>query len=196
MPVIKTQASGSKTSSGIEVLRAFVILAMAGAAILLAFSIFRVVTSDSLVSPLDLEIPTESISAPYPASATIVDASAGVVVDAGFGYRLAWWFVTDALAVVVIGFLELLRRILANPGDPFTDQNATRLRRMSILALVFACVSLIRPIVSVAIQDNAGFDGFEATWDFSGLFVFLALTALLEVWRHGVALQSDHELTI
>ena len=80
--------------------------------------------------------------------------------------------------------------------DKEFEQNASRLRSMVVLTMVFASVGLIRPLVAIAIQDNAGFEGLEALWDFQALGLALVLAALLEVWRHGVALRTDLDLTI
>ena len=182
--------------TALDLLRLIVIAAMIGASVYLIGSVAAVVTSDSLASPLDLELPLESITNPYPDDATITDAIASVDVEANIGYRLAWWAVTDALAIIGVGFLELLRRLLTRGGDLFTDQNALRLRWMVVLAIAFASVSLLRPVVAIAIQDNAGFDMLEATWDFRSLGFALVLAALLEVWRHGVTMRTDLDLTI
>ncbi len=190
---VTTQKPGMTT---VDYLRYAVIVAMFAASIYFVGSLAAAITSDSLASPLSLELPTDSISSPYPDDATITEATATVDVKTSIGYRLAWWAVTDALALVGIGFLELLRRILAKGTDPFTSQNASRLRWMMYIAVAFASISALQPIVSFPIQDKAGFDGLEATWDLSGLGLALVLAALLEVWRHGVALRADAELTI
>lgn len=190
---VTTQNPGMTT---VDYLRYAVIFAMFAASIYFVGSLAAAITSDSLASPLNLGLSNDAISSPYPDSASIAEATAAVDVKTSIGYRLAWWSVTDALALGGIGFLELLRRILAKGTDPFTSENASRLRWMVVLAMGLASVSLLQPIVSIAIQDNAGFDGFEATWDLRGLAVALVLAALLEIWRHGVALRADADLTI
>lgn len=185
---------GTTEWTGIDVLRIAVVVAMVGAAVYLAASLVTALTSDSLASPLELRIPPDSITVPE--EATVIDASAQVNVRTGLGYRLGWWAVTDGLAVSGIGFLELLRRILAKGTDPFSDTNVSRLRGMAILAVSFAGVSLIRPLVSFAIQDNAGLNELGASWDLSSLTLALVLVALLEIWRHGAELRSERDLTI
>ncbi len=155
-----------------------------------------VFTSDTLVAPLELSVAPTDIGAGYPAGASIVEASAYVDVEAGLGLRLLWWLVTGALALRAIPFLEILRRMLAKGAEPFTAENERRLRWLIGLSLAFAFVDSLRPVVSIAIQQATGFDGFDASWEFSSLFVALILAALLEVWRHGVSLRSEQELTI
>lgn len=163
------------------------------AAIVLTVEVF---TSDS-VFQLELNVAPTDIDAGYPAGASIVEATAYVDVEAGLGYRLLWWLVSGGgLAFLAIPFLEILRRMLAKGAEPFTAANERRLRWLIGLSLAFASSDLLRPIASIAIQDATGFDGFEASWDFTSLFVALLLSALLEVWRHGVALRSEQELTI
>ncbi len=191
-----TKQSKQSATTGIDMLRYAVTVAMAAAAIYLVGSLFVAITSDSLASPLQLQLNADEITSRFPSGATITEAQASVDVEAGLGLRLAWWAVTDALALVGLAFLELLRRILAKHSEPFTAANASRLGWMIKLAIVFACVDATRPIVSLLIQDKAGFDGFEATWDLRSLAVALILTALLEVWRRGVALRAEAELTI
>ena len=127
------------------------------ASIYFVSSLVSVVTSDSLTSPLHLDLPVESITSPYPNGATISSADADVDVKAGLASRLRW---------------------------------------MLAISLVFASVSLARPVVSFIIHDTAGFDGLEATWSFAPLGVALLLAAILEVWRHGVNPQIEQDLTV
>lgn len=171
-------------------------LVMVGLAIFVVVSAARAVGSNSLASPLDLTLSADSVDSAFPADATISEATALVDVEIGLGYRVAWWLVTDALAVVGLAFLELLRRIMVDIHDPFTERNVSRLNAMVALALGGACLEAVRPVVAIAIQDNAGFEGFEATWGFGGIVFALGLAALLEVWRQGVALRTEAELTI
>ncbi len=153
-------------------------------------------TLDRLVAPLELPIAPADIDPGYPAGASIVEAGAYVDVEAGFGYRLLWWLVTNALAFLAIPFLEILRRMLAKGAEPFTSENERRLRWLIWLSIAFACIDALRPVASMVIQDATGFEGLEASWDFTSLFVAVLLAALLEVWRHGVSLRSEQELTI
>lgn len=66
------------------------------------------------------------------------------------------------MAIAGIAFLELLRRVQTRGTSPFSEPNVARLRWMTGLALFFAFVSTIQPLVPLTIQDNAGFDNLVA----------------------------------
>ena len=195
-----TSAAPSPAMSGsgqaITVFRWLVTAFLAVVVVLAIAQTVEVFTSDTLVAPLELSVAPTDIDPGYPAGASIVEASAYVDVEAGLGHRLLWWLVTDALALLAIPFLVILRRMLAKGAEPFTAENERRLRWLIGLSLAFAVTDSLRPVVSIAIQQATGFDGFGASLEFSSLFVALVLGALLEVWRHGVSLRSEQELTI
>ena len=155
-----------------------------------------VFTSDKLASPLELGLPNSVVDADFPSGATITEVNALVDVETSLAYRLVWWLVTDGMAILAIPFLVILRRMLAKGSEPFTPENASRLQWLAGLAVAFACVDVLRPVVSMAIQNAKGFDGFGVSWDVGSLFAALLLAALLEVWRHGVAIRTEQELTI
>lgn len=195
-PLTRRATTGERKNLS-RFLQALIVATMIVLTIFLVMSLTHVITSDSLASPLELTLPAESIDSPYPDSASISEATALVDVEAGFGVRLAWWAVTDAMAILGIAFLELLRRLLAAIDDPFTENNASRLNTMVGLAIAAAVVVAIRPVVAILVQDTSGFDGFEATFGFGGnLLLALGIAALLEVWRQGVTLRTEAELTV
>lgn len=196
MTTTTTGSTNSGDWTGIGLLRIVVMMAMAAASVFFVASLVAAVGGDSLASPLELGLRPDAITSPFPESATITEANAKVDVEAALGSRLAWWTVTDALALVGVAFLELLRRILAKGTDPFVEANAARLRWMAVLTLVFAFVGMFRGVVALAIEDAAGFTDLEATWDLRALGLGLVLIALLEVWRHGINLRNEQELTI
>lgn len=196
MTPTKPHTELSDSGRAITAFRQLVTVFLAIVVVMAVATTVDVFTSESLVSPLELEVSPADIDPDYPANASIVEANAYVNVDASLGYRLLWWLVTDALALLAIPFLEILRRMLAKGAEPFTADNERRLRWLIGLSLAFASTDFLRPIVSIVIQDATGFDGFDANWSFSSLFVALLLAALLEIWRHGVTLRSDQELTI
>lgn len=119
-----------------------------------------------------------------------------------------WWpFLLEGLvaaagvAAVLFGLYllrSLLRDVLA--GEVFTAANARRLSRLGWL-LVIAGVAwpLLRfahALVLFAVADlsevpvGVGVDGFP--WVLPGLFVLVVAA----VWRYGVELQRDHDLTV
>jgi len=110
---------------------------------------------------------------------------------------MLWWIVTDLVVVVAMPFLFLLRRVIAKGTEPFTAENASRLRWMAVFALIAGVISILRPIVSTILQGDFGFEGFSGTFiDPSDLVLALGIGGLLEIWRHGITLKADQELTV
>lgn len=159
-------------------------------------SFVSVFTSDALVAPLELSLGAEEISSKFPTGASADEATALVDVETGLGYRLMWWLVTDARSLLGLAFAAVMYKMLGNDTQPFTEANAKRLKILIGLSLAFACTDFLRPIASVAIQDSAGFDGFEVSWDFTSIYVAVLLSGLLQIWQRGVTLQADQELII
>ncbi len=191
-----TKPAKSDSGGAVALLRGLVTVALILAVVMAVVTFAKVLTSDRLVAPLELGVAPDAIDPGFPAGASIIEATAHVDVEAGFAYRLLWWLVTDARAIWAVAFLEILRRMLAKGAEPFTEENEARLRWLIGLSLAFASIDSLRPVASVAIQDASGFEGFEASWGFGSLFAALLLSALLEVWRHGVALRSEQDFTI
>lgn len=189
----------SATRNGGRLLTAarwLVILSMIGSAVWFAVSLVMVITSDSLVAPLELGLSSGAIDFGYAEGASVAAGVLHIDLEAGWGYRVAWWLVTDAIAILGIAFLEIVRRMLAKGAEPFTEVNASRLRNLIGLSIAFACTDVLRPLLSMVIQDRFGFEGFEGAWDLTSLFAALLLAGLLQVWRHGITLRADQEFTI
>ena len=188
----------SKPSGGgsLTALRWLVVGAAIGMAVWFMASFVSVFTSDALVAPLELSLGADEVSSKFPTGASAAEATALVDVETGLGYRLMWWLVTDARSLLGLAFAAVMYKMLANDTQPFTEANAKRLKTLIGLSLGFACTDFLRPIVSVAIQDSAGFDGFEVSWDFTSIYLAVLLSGLLQIWQRGVSLQSEQELTI
>jgi hypothetical protein len=90
-----------------------------------------------------------------------------------------------------------LFRIVGDATDPFTERNVRRLRLLAGLALGHLTVAIAAGPVEIAMQDALGFETLDTELEF-GVPVFLALmlVAVAEVWRRGVALRTEQELTI
>jgi hypothetical protein len=110
---------------------------------------------------------------------------------------MLWWLVTDLIVVIAMPFLFLLRSVIAKGTEPFTAKNASRLRWMAGIALIAGLISVVRPIVSTVLQGDFGFDGFSASFvDPSDLIMAIGIGGLLEIWRHGITLKTEQELTV
>jgi len=191
MPATDLTGGGS-----IRVLRILVTALMVLVAIFTVDTVIALFTSDTLLAPLEFSIPPDQVSSSLPEGAAIFEADALLEIEAGFSHRVLWWSVTDVFALFLLAFLFQLRRILDHRSEPFTEENAKRLRSLVILTLVGAIVVLVRPFVSTYLQTSFGFETITATWDFTALAFPLLIGALLEVWRHGISLKTDQELTV
>ena len=107
------------------------------------------------------------------------------------------------ILALAIWFLLLLRQIVGSveAGDPFIDDNATRLSKMGWLAVATQLVSfpLVGAVIwtarmiedhdSVSMDDNVGFDG-------GGVVLILVLFILARVFRQGARMREDLEGTV
>lgn len=191
-----TETDSPNKWRGVAISRWFVTILLATAVIMSVVFFVEVFTSSTLVAPLEVSIAPETIDSGFPTEATIIDADAFVDLETSLGYRLLWWLVTDALAILAIPFLIILRSMLTTGAEPFTEQNASRLRWLVMLAVGFAAIDFLRPVVSIIIQGESGFDDLSAPVDITSLLVTMLLAGLLELWRHGIRLRVDQELTI
>lgn len=188
--------SPPKATDGRRYLRWFVVALMVATGIYSIETLIALFTSDTLVSPLEWSVQPDDIVAALPDGASITEADALVDVEAKFGQRFFWWLVTDMLGVVFFAFLFLIHRILAKGTEPFTEQNAKRLRWLLFLSLFGAGISIARPFVSMSLQESFGFETRYFFMDFTDLLFVLIIAALLEVWRHGIDLRNEQELTV
>lgn len=175
----------------------FVVTALAVVfALALIVLVIDFLLSDQLML-LDLGGLPEGAMIELPAGASIFEANFLVDVEAGFGYRALWGAVTILPMVPLIAFLLLFRRVIAKGSEPFTPENAARLRWMAIIALGFGVFGVLRPLVVLALQNALGFDEFRPPWpDFTDLLVALFIGGLLEIWRHGIVLKAEQDLTV
>lgn len=165
------------------------------------FQAYGVVTSmdnDLLPTPR-AAVPGASVRGPAP------EALLRVGVDFGQGWSA--WLALHGLKVAVVGGAViagtvLLLRILSavGSGEPFSDANARRLRRLGLLCLV---VPVVRFGIDVAQQalpplvDGEGVlgVGLVPNLDLNLVATGLVLVILGEVWRHAATIRAGHERT-
>lgn len=191
----QTEATATSKRGTLRVIRFLVGAFILFAAIYLVWSTVALFSGDTLFSPLELTLAPSDVLIDLPEGASVYDAQALVEVEADFGQRLVWWLVTDAIVIFALVWLCLAWRILAR-NELFTEANASRLRIMIIVTLILAGISLFRPAASIYLQGELGLSAVGGIWDFTDLFIALGLAGLLEVWRHGIALKTEQELTI
>ncbi|MGB7235073.1 MAG: hypothetical protein WBD41_03735, partial [Rhodococcus sp. (in: high G+C Gram-positive bacteria)] len=128
LKITAPKTEGPSRGRGVTVSRWLVTLLLVVAVIMSVVLFVEVFTSTTLVAPLEISVAPEAIDSSFPAEATIIESDAFVDLEASLGYRLLWWLVTDALAILAIPFLVIVRSMLATGAEPFTEQNASRLR--------------------------------------------------------------------
>jgi len=105
-----------------------------------------------------------------------------------------------AATLMAFRFTQLLRQIVnsvAN-GDPFTLENASRLRTMAILALLYQFVSAGMFFLGITVARIAPLEALVSGEELSlsALLLSLTLFILARVFKHGVAMREDLEGTV
>ncbi|WP_188056107.1 DUF2975 domain-containing protein [Sphingosinithalassobacter sp. CS137] len=125
-------------------------------------------------------------------------ASAGIDVA-----RFRWLVVAGLLGgAVLLGlfvlFLQSLHRIIATVGrgDPFTPDNARRLREMAWLLLAMQLGAFALELYSDWIGRFVEYVTFDEGLSITALLGVLVLFILARVFQHGAALRSDLEGTV
>ncbi|WP_431468854.1 DUF2975 domain-containing protein [Sphingosinithalassobacter sp. LHW66-3] len=114
------------------------------------------------------------------------------------------WFVIGGLlgGAVLLGlfvlFLQSLHRIIATVGrgDPFTPDNARRLREMAWLLLAMQLGAFALELYSDWIGRFVEYVTFDEGLSITALLGVLVLFILARVFQHGAALRSDLEGTV
>lgn len=123
----------------------------------------------------------------------------GVAHPSGRTRLLAWLNVVINLAPYM-AMLWLLRGVFARSarGAPFAAANVKALRWIAgLLVIDWLRVALLEPATAFsAIRDNGGHASFPWVFHGSTLLEALLVLALAEVWRYGIELQREAEVTI
>ncbi|MGI9598706.1 MAG: hypothetical protein ACR2QK_21255 [Acidimicrobiales bacterium] len=120
----------------------------------------------------------------------------GTVTGSSSGY-----FVTSvgravqAAAAVLIAVALGLALNTARKGDPFVRANLFRLRIATVAPLLGFAGAVVVSFGHMMATDHAGFTP-QTELTFSWLFVALIFAALGEIWKVGVGLREDAQLTI
>lgn len=128
--------------------------------------------------------------AEFPADASVVHSAVFLFVVLSS--------VAPALVVVV-----LLRRIAATvvAGEPFDPANVERIRAIGVFVMVFEFVRGAAMLgVETAMMATSKVPGFSlrslGEWNFSVFVLGVVILALAEVFRYGMQLQADADLTV
>lgn len=103
----------------------------------------------------------------------------------------------------VLSLIEFIRFIVnINRGEIFVMANVRRLRRLSFYMLAIALLQCVSGIIDDLMLSYGGMShsGYSLTsyWTIPWTTMTLGLLALLmaEIWRRGISLQEEQELTI
>ncbi len=177
---------------------AFVLFSMVVTGVIFVRTLIGAVAGDSVVASLPILLGPEQLSAQMPQAASVVDGwvEAEVEITTGIVERLVWWVVRDGTAGLWLVGLELVRRLLRTVDAPFDEANIARLRGLSAVAVLILVVEFLRSSLQALIMVRHGFAGVATSYSFNGLVAVLLLGVLMQVWRRGIELRLDRELTI
>ncbi|MGH3848522.1 MAG: DUF2975 domain-containing protein [Pseudonocardiaceae bacterium] len=183
--------------SSLASLDGLLLLVMVVAGLVSLLSLVATINSKT-VSDLTVGLPATPLRSSLPSGAVLHEVSGVLGVGAGLGYRLAWWAVGPAAAILVAVGARILRAIVATArdGDPFVSANVFRVRVLAGLAAGYFVLTVARAFVSVTIQFDIGLKGVTASLSFLPLVSTVVLLALAEIWQRGVDIRSDQELTV
>jgi hypothetical protein len=180
-----------------QMLRGVIVLAMTAASVFVGVSLVETLRDDTLPSAVGVDLDTGAFTGDLPPTADLVAARGTVELEAGTGWRVTWWAFTAAPALLAIAGLLIMFRIVGSRDDPFTSVNVRRFSWLAGIALAYLAVEIVRSPVEIAMKDSLGLERLDTSIEF-GLPAFLSLVflALASIWRRGVALRTEQELTI
>ena len=148
-----------------------------------------------------------------PLEATLGGMALGMEVSRELTVNLTkWWFLllivifTSVLVGVFLFILFQLRHLLASltEGNPFIIKNAKRLRIIGLVIIIGELFfNLTRICTAVIIDASARIEGAKLVWSelISGfslptLFLGIVILIIAEIFRLGVYMREEQELTI
>jgi hypothetical protein len=176
------------------------VLVSVGAVAVAAFAgdlLVKVIGGDALPEPVVVTLDGSDLGAELPEGVEIVDLQARLVADANLGWRVVWGLMSLLPALIVGGALWIMFRLLRDERDPFTMVNVKRLQILAGLAIAYLAVMGVRAPIEMELERSLGLDAPDAEFAFVvPLFLALMCGALAEVFRRGVAMSEEQELTI
>ena len=156
------------------------------------------VLASSTLSGLPIGLSTTQLAGTMADGSTVTEAKALVTVTAGLGYRTVWWLTGPASGVLALFGLVSLRRVVATAqaGDPFIVGNVSRIRTVALLTIAYFLLTIAHSFVAIAIQTDLDLETVTATLSFTPIVLAVILFALAEVWRRGVELREEQQLTV
>lgn len=178
----------------------FRVLAVIGMVFAVAFIVatgWNAVTGDTLPEPVPVSLDAADYTGELPEDVRIDTLDARLTAEVGMGWRIVWGLVSIVPAVLAIAGLWTMFRLLDDRHDPFTMTNVRRLRTLAWLATGFLAVGAVRGPIEAELQHSLGLDVIDVEFAF-GLPLVIAMLAwaFSEVWRRGVELRTEQELTI
>lgn len=123
--------------------------------------------------------------------------------ETGLGLALAAGATIIAGIAAAFVVLILLRRIFTTMmvGTPFLPENVLRIRWLGWIVIVAAIVEqIIKVGLGLLVLDHVTSTGLDIDYRFdlnlAALFLGLIILALSEVFRHGMNLQAESDLTV
>ncbi len=115
------------------------------------------------------------------------------------GVALALFFALISLGLIY-DFVTRLAQVIdtVGHGDPFTQENARRLRRMGWLAIIVQLVNLPLALISTWLESNIEEGSFQLDSDISltGIGLAIVLFILARVFTRGAEMREELEGTV
>lgn len=191
----KSRRQGRITDS--QALQVLVIIGAVTVAVFAGDLMVKVIGGDALPEPVVVTLDASDLGTEFPEGVGIVDLQARLVADASVGWRVVWGLMSLLPALIVGGALWIMFRLLRDERDPFTMINVKRLQMLAGLATAYLAVMGVRAPIEMELEHSIGLDAPDFEFAFVvPLFLALLCRALAEVFRRGVAMRDEQELTI
>jgi hypothetical protein len=191
----KSRRRGRVTDS--QALQVLVIIGAVAVAVFAGDLMVKVIGGDALPEPVVVTLAASDVGAGVPEGVDIVDLKASLIADVDLGWRVAWGLMSLLPALIVGGALWIVFRLLRDERDPFTMVNVKRLQILAGLAAAYLAVMGVRGLIEMELEFSLGLDAPDTEFAFVvPLFLALLCGALAEVFRRGVAMREEQELTI
>lgn len=177
--------------------QALAVIGIVAAAGFIVHTAWEVFAGTELSDPVPVWFEADEVAIELPAEVEIVEVEAQLTGPADLGWRAVWGLANVIPAGLAIAALWILYRVLGDADDPFTIANVRRFQALAWIATGFLAVSAVRGPVELQLQDSLGLDVLDAELAFTPPLVIAILAwAFADIWRRGVALRAEQELTI